>query len=149
MHELDMLSGPQKKFCDAFAVSMNAADAYRAAYPRASGASAESAASRLLKNVQVKSEVDRIRAAADEKAGSAVLTLIEKRIFLARVVRAPVANLPEDSDLWNSVKHTAEGTEFRLPDKLRAIALDDDLAGAGSQAGATDAIAELLERVRI
>jgi hypothetical protein len=76
-----------------------------------------------------------------------VLTLMQKRIFLARVVRAVIANEPDSSDLWQSIKRTKDGTEYRLPDKLAAIKIDCDLAGDGAEAEGNDALAALLERV--
>lgn len=51
------------------------------------------------------------------------------------------------SDLWESIKRTREGAEYRLPDKLRAIQLDNDLAGEGSEAQANDELAALLGRI--
>ncbi|MDB6174111.1 MAG: hypothetical protein JWL59_3422 [Chthoniobacteraceae bacterium] len=80
--------------------------------------------------------------------GSAVLTLVEKRIFLARVVRAVISNLAADSDLWQSIKRTKNGIEFRLPDKLRAIEVDNNLASTGSEADANDSFTQLLVRCK-
>ena len=95
----------------------------------------------------IKAEIARMRAVAEKEAGSAVMTAVEKRIFAARVVRACVSKVPEDSDLWQSIKRTKDGVEYRLPDKLAAIKLDNDLAGEGAEAEANDALAALLERV--
>lgn len=142
-----MLSGPQRKFCEGIVAGLNGTEAYCRAYPKASRETARRNGSALLTKADVKAEIARLRAKADEKAGSAVLTLVEKRRFVARLVRAKVADLPPDSDLFNSVKRSKDGIEFRLPDKLRAIELDNDLAGEGSEAGANDALAELLNRV--
>lgn len=142
-----MLSGPHKIFAEGIVAGMTATEAYRAAYPKASADTARKNAARLKANEGVKSEVSRLRAAAQEKAGSAVLTLVEKRSFLARLVRAEIANLAESSDLFVSIKRGKDGTEFKLGDKLRAIELDNDLAGEGSEAEGQDALAKLLERV--
>lgn len=81
-------------------------------------------------------------------AMASLLTIEEKRVFLARIVRARVAELPEDSDLWISVKRTEKTAEFRLPDKLAAIKADNDLAGEGAEASGGDALAGLLGRIR-
>ena len=142
-----MLSGPQRKFCEGIVAGLNGTDAYCRAYPKSSRAASRARAPILLAKDSVQTEITRLRAKADEKAGSAVLTLAEKRSFVARLVRAKVADLPPDSDLFNSVKRSKDGIEFRLPDKLRAIELDNDLAGDGSEAGANDALSELLNRV--
>ena len=88
-----------------------------------------------------------MRDKGDRLPGSAVLTYAEKRNFFARVVRAEVALLPADSDLWGSIKRTKDGVEYRLPDKLAAIRLDNDLAGDGSEAEACDSLTELLKRI--
>lgn len=101
----------------------------------------------LLAKPSIKAEIERLRAKADEKAGSAVLTLAEKKSFIARLLRAKPGQLEQDSDLWQSIKLSANGIEMRLPDKLAAIKLDNDLSGDGSEAGANDALTALLERV--
>jgi hypothetical protein len=142
------LSGPQQKFAEGVAMGLNLTDAYVAAYPRAERHSATPLASRLRRQPGVQAEIARIRKAAEDVPGSAILTLAEKRDFLARLVRAKVETLPADSDLWNSIKHMKYGTEYKLPNKLSAIILDNDLAGDGSDANAADALAELLGRVR-
>jgi hypothetical protein len=139
-----MLSGQQLKFATLYALQKNAADAYRAAYPNSAPASAERSGSRLLKNVEVKAKIEEIRAKAVTKAA---LTLAEVHDFLARVVRSQPALLERDSDLWQSIKQTESGTEYRLPDKLGCISRWCDLRGEGSQAEAQDALAGLLERV--
>lgn len=141
-----MLSGPHRQFCEGVVSGLTFSDAYRAAYPEAAPENARKNAARLTAREDIQAEIARLRAVADERAGSAVLTLMEKRIFLARIVRACVALLPEDSDLWQSIKRTEDATEFRLPDKLAAIRLDNDLAGEGATAGAEDAITQMIER---
>jgi phage terminase small subunit len=142
-----MLSGPQKKFCDGIVSGKNASQAYRDAYPKSTAAAARASASELLTNPRIQAEIQRQRTKAEEKAGSSVLTLAEKRKFLAELVRAQPETLASDSNLWQSIKRTELGTEYRLPDKLKAIEIDSDLAGEGSEAEAQDALAGLLERV--
>jgi phage terminase small subunit len=65
-------------------------------------------------------------------------------------VQAEIARIRKaaEADLWNAIKHMKYGTEYKLPNKLSAIILDNDLAGDGSDANAADALAELLGRVR-
>jgi hypothetical protein len=77
-----------------------------------------------------------MRSKADEMAGSAVLTLMEKRIFLARRVRCNLAEFDPkaDGDLVQAVKDTEHGREYRLPDKIAAIKLDHDLSHEESEA---------------
>lgn len=99
--------------------------AYQAAYPRASYGTARAKASALVTKGSIRAEIQRLRAKADAMASSAVMTLMQKRVFLARVVRANVALLRPDSDFWTGVGKR----RFRMADKLRAIELDNELAG--------------------
>jgi hypothetical protein len=87
-----------------------------------------------------------MRTQAEREAGSAVMTLIEKRKRLARIVRARVTMEPPDSDLWQSVKTRDGVSEFRLPDNIAAIVFDNKLAGQGNETEADDEISELLRR---
>lgn len=144
------MTGPQQKFCNAYAVDKNGTAAYRAAYPKSSLKAAESGASRMLRRDKVKAEIQRIRDKAQEKAGSAVLTIAEKRMFLARAKRLNLSefDLSEHGDLVQSIEPGEHGTKYRFVDKLAAIKLDNDLAGEGSEAGANDALQALLGRIR-
>ena len=143
-----MLSAQQQRFCAVYATDGNAAAAYRAAYPKSSGAAANTSASRLLKNADIQAEVSRIRNAATGVVGMAVLSIAEKRDFIARLVRARVGELRGDSDLWQSIKATEAGTEYRLPDKLAAIKADNDLSGQGAEARGNEGLAALIARIR-
>jgi hypothetical protein len=142
-----MLTGPRRKFCEGIVSGLSAAEAYRAAYPRSSADSARGNAFRLSRDEEIKAEIAALRAKGNKEAGSAVLTYAEKRGFFASVVQGQAALLPHDSPLWQSIKHTKDGTEYRLPCKLRAIELDNDLAGDGSEANANDEIAALMARL--
>lgn len=148
MTETKPLSGRRQKFCDGVVSGLTAAEAYRAAYPKAAPENARKNATRLMSDDEVKAEISRQRAEAEKIAGSSVLTCAEKRMFFARVVRAQVAKLSEDSDLWQSIKRTKEGVEYRLPDKLGAIKADNNLAGDGKEAEANDELTALLIRIR-
>lgn len=141
------LNGQQKKFCRLYALEKNAKAAYKEAYG-CSDDSAEAAGPRLLGNVRIQEEIAQIRRRADEIAGAAAPTLAEKRAFCGELLRARVANLPRDSHLWQSIKVTESGIEYRLPDKLKAIEVDNDLAGEGSEAIANDALSSLIARAQ-
>lgn len=146
-----MLSAKHRKFAQGLVVGMTAAEAYGAAYPKAAPDSARKNAARLAGQAEVKAEVARMRAKADELAGSAVLTLMEKRIFLARIVRANLAELDtgKDGDLLTGYEDSPKtGIKLRIADKLEAIRLDSDLAGEGSEAQADDAISDLIRELR-
>lgn len=93
----------------------------------------------------LRAEVERRRQAeVDAENESALLTVQEKREFLARVIRSKPAKEHNDSDLWQEIEITPERVKRKLPDKLRAIALDNDLAGEGAEAAAASALPEIL-----
>lgn len=148
-----MLSGPHARFCDGVVRGLNATQAYLRAYPKCSEEAARRNGSRLLTKADVEAEIARMRRKAEEKSGSAVLTLAEKRKFLARVVRADLAAGDIDGDLLQSVdfERRQDGREIekqRVCDKLGAIKLDNDMAGEGSEAEANGALAALMGRIR-
>ena len=94
----------------------------------------------------IKAEVQRrAQAAMDAKNESALLTMEEKRKFLASVVRASVTTTEHDSPLWQEIEIKPDSIKRKMPDKLRAIALDNDLAGDGSEAAAAAALPEIAE----
>ncbi len=143
-----MLTTAQRNFCEGVVSGLTPAEAWKKAHPRVkSAAAARAAAKRALGDAEVCAEIQRLRDLAASQAGGAVLTLVEKRKFLARLVRAQIASLPEDSDLFVSITRGRKGTEYRLGDKLAAIKLDNNLAGDGSEAEKEDALGGLLRRV--
>jgi phage terminase small subunit len=113
------LSGPHRKLCEGIVAGLNQTEAYRAAYPRASYDTARNKAAQLVAKGCIQAEIERLREKADAAAGSAVLTLAEKRAALAAIVRAK-----------DGV--TAGGIEVRAGDVVRAIALDSELAPSAS-----------------
>lgn len=150
----NMLSGPQRKFCEGIVAGLNQTEAYAAAYPKASRDAARSSAPGLLAKDSIRAEIARMRALADERAGSAVLTLAEKRKWLARLLRVNPATLDTESDgdllAGVDIEEGRAGSKvkkIRVADKIAAIKLDNDLAGEGSEAEANDALAGLLSRV--
>jgi hypothetical protein len=124
-----MIKGPQRKFCTFIVKGLNATEAYRAAYPNTSRKAAKDNASRLLAKPEIREEIALLREKADVAAGSFVLDLLERRSFLARVVRARINELPEDSDLWIRKKLSKAIIDLRIPDKIRAILTDHFLSG--------------------
>jgi hypothetical protein len=132
------------KLCEQVATGVSALGAYRVAYPHSPWANG--VAHTLLKHPDVQAEILRLRAQAQQMGGPAFLTLVEKRMFLARVVRAQVALLPHDSDLWQRMHRLPRGTFYGLPDKLDAIIADNELSIDDSKE--QDALTELLISVR-
>jgi len=124
------LTGPQKRFCLGIAEGLSQKDAYLKAYPKSAKKSAEAAGSRLLSNVKVQQEVARLQKQVEEKS---VLTRLEKRQFLARVVRADIASLDRSSDLvdeWSETTTQSGGSEkIKMVSKATAIQIDNRMAG--------------------
>lgn len=143
------ITGPQRKFCEGIISGLSGVDAYCAAYPNSSRAAARASAADLLAKASITAEIQRLRDAAQEKAGSAILTLAEKRKWLARLLRVNLSDLSlgQDGDLLHSIAPGKLGDKLTLCDKLAAIKLDNDLAGEGSEAEANDALGGLLERI--
>lgn len=131
-----------ERFACELAKGASQSEAYRlAGYKHDTGA-----ASRLSANVSVMARVSWLKSQAAE---SAVLTIREKREFLARVVKLKGTKINEDADgdLINGVSYDQHGNRvLKIPDKLRAIALDNDLAEDGAEAAANRAIAVTVRR---
>ena len=105
-------------------------------------------ASRLNANENVSQRVAWLK---EQAATDTVLSIREKREFLARVVRVKGAAIDEekDGDLINGLKFDKYGNRIlEIPCKLGAMRLDNDLAGEGSEAKGAGAIAALLGRLR-
>ena len=95
----------------------------------AKAASAHAAASRLLRIAKVSARIAEIQKAA---VCASVMTLLEKRQFLALIVRTPIGQIDENSPLCQWFRRTTGRRatfSIRMPDKLQAILLDARLAG--------------------
>ena len=84
-------------------------------------------ASRLLNEPNVRAYYSSLR----ETAFLAnVLSLAEKRSFLADIVRTPIGSVDINDKLANSVRYKdGEIIELKIPDKIAALRLDASLAG--------------------
>ncbi len=106
---------------------MTGADAYRAMTGK-NPKSIHSLATALLRKVKVR--VDELRAAAVTET---TLSMRERREFLARLVRTPIAQIDEHHPLCQSVKYveneTGRRVEYKIADKVAAIMADARLAG--------------------
>lgn len=116
-----------------------------AAYVLAGYKESPASATRLSKKVNVESRVAWLQGQA---ATDTVLSIREKREFLARVMRTPIGEVNRTSDLCQEFTDTPDSTKYKMPDKLGAIRLDNDLAGEGSEAKGAGALALLLGRLR-
>ena len=106
---------------------------------------------------QHRREIDLYLAEMREEARRlSVLSLAEKRDFLARVVRTPIGQVDEKSDLCQEItddEDPASGRskrKIKMPDKLRAIDLDAKLAGElqPETKPVADALTLILDQIR-
>ena len=84
-----------------------------------------------------KAVMEKVAKEAEEKA---VLTGIERRQFLASVVRTPIGQLDENSPLVQSIERRTtpdggESVKLTMSDKLKAAELDAKLTGELSNGG--------------
>jgi len=104
----------------------------RAGYSIASGKieDASSYGCKLLRQDRVKAYLAKLK---EKQFSKDVLSMAEKRAYLARAVRTPVGEITEASDLAQEVTFS-EGKEgssrkVKAVDKLKAIELDSKIAG--------------------
>jgi len=128
--------------------------AYLRVYPKARPKSANTMAKRLLKRPDVIAYMTAVRAAA---ADDTTLSLLEKRRFLARIVRTPLLSIDpnhpnhKDGDLLLKYKNTTTelgGTEEIVKHcPLKAIEIDNKLSGDDPETNSLQAIAEALHGI--
>ncbi len=114
---------------EAFARRVVTGESLTQAYRQVYGTNAKAAGAngaRLMKNDSV---IRRVGWLQTQSATSAVMTLIQQRQYLARVIRTPIAQVNEESDLCQRFKRTARVYSKAMPDKLCAVKLDCQLAG--------------------
>lgn len=131
------LTDKQREFARLYVKYGNAAKAYREAYGKGKeikDSTCYTNASKLLRNAKVLIEVDRIR---EEVEKEGLLSIAEKRKFLADVVKTPIGEVGQDSNLCQSYEYssTADGSRevIRMPSKLDAIKIDNEMMGHGSK----------------
>ncbi len=101
--------------------------AYLQAYPGASPRTAEVQSSRLITRPDIRATLDHLHSQVETQA---ILTLQEKRAYLARIVRTSATDVRPGTDLVQAITTAKDGSQtLRMPDKLRAIYLDARLAG--------------------
>src|SRR5688572_30821085 len=142
-----ILDNPRHEaFAQAVASGLNASEAYRRVY-QSTVKNADTLSARL--SVKVRDRIKEIQTAA---ATSAVLTLAEKREFLAKLIRTPIGDVDERSILCQAAEYQVAGgmrgklrrgdaesgneqaepavttVRIKMADKLKAIELDAKLA---------------------
>lgn len=109
---------------------MSAAEAYREVFG-SKGQTAEVNGCKLRAKCELRIAEFREEAAARAKEKD-FLTIEEKRAFLAKVVRTPLAEVSRESELcqeWSETTTKDGGSErIKMPSKLDAIKLDNELA---------------------
>jgi phage terminase small subunit len=134
------------KFADYVLNGDPPAKAYgKAGYNAKSPQSRATAAGRLLKNVDIARYMEAVR---QEAAKGKVLTLQDKREFLARIVMTPLMSIDprgKDGDLIRKYKMTTTEAggmeEIEKLDPLKAIDLDNKLSGDDPESNATAGLA--------
>jgi len=123
----------QARFCHLVSLGLPTGQAYiEAGYLLKDGKipdpnEAKSAGSKLLGLPKVRSYLANLREAAFL---ANVLSLAEKRSFLADIVRTPVGEVDINDKLAQGVRYKdGEMIELKMPDKISALRLDAQLAG--------------------
>lgn len=125
------LSPQQLRFCHFYSTGMPLQQSYLEAGYKTKDAAVS--ACRLLRRPQVKQYLKELREATFL---ANVLSLGEKRSFLANVVRTPIGKIDVNHPLAQRVRyHDGELVEIQMPDKLRAAELDAKLSGELSENG--------------
>jgi hypothetical protein len=131
---------------------VSAAEAYRQEISSDCTAStAETKGPALSRKSQVRVRIEWLKGQVTEKAkeiaADAVLSMLEKRLFCARIIRSK----PSDATMENpdcELVMTKMGPCALFPSKATLIKLDNDLAGDGSEAEGMTALVELARRLR-
>lgn len=130
---------------------MSAAEAYRTGWKTASKATAETEGPALARKPQIALRISEIREkAAIRAAEKDFLTVEEKRRFCARTLRLNPEKLDveEDGDLVQGIKYDKHGRKiYELMSAKDAIALDNDLAVDGAEAGANKAMEIIIRKL--
>lgn len=120
----------------------------KAGYNATTPQSRASNSSRLMKNADIRRYMDAVRQRA---ARGAVLSLQAKREFLCRIVTTPLMKIDPrgpNGDLIkkyrSSATETGSSEEWEKLDPLKAIDLDNKLAGEDPESNAMGSIADAL-----
>lgn len=146
-----------QRYADNILAGHTGQESYRRAYatctPKLTQASADTGHKRLKNNPEVIAYLRAIRAAS---ATSTVLTVAEKREFLARVVRTDITTLSIDGDTKHgdmiksySVSESESSRNIRIEkhDPLKAIDLDNKIAGEDPTTNLLTELAQALQNL--
>lgn len=139
-----------QRFADRILAGDSLVDAYLAAGFKCTRNSAMHAGKRMVKRKDVSAYIRAVQAVA---ATSSVLTVIEIREYLARVVRKPITTLTldedeKDADLIKAytINETEKSTSKRIEkyDALKAIEIDLKLSGNDPEQNNMRALADAI-----
>lgn len=140
-----------QRFADLILGDVKPADAYvQAGFKPGNRVSAQTLGTRMRRRADVQAYIRAIQQAA---ANETVLSVLEKRRFLARIVRTPLCKLdPEretDGDLIkshsSSSSKTSSSTRIEKLDPLKAIEIDNKLSGDDAEANALTQLAAAID----
>ncbi|MDC0088153.1 terminase small subunit [Akkermansiaceae bacterium] len=121
------MNARQKKFADNYVKGMSVQQAYIKAGYGSKGRAASSAANKLLNIADI---AEYIKELQQTDTNAALLTVEEKRLFLASAVRTPVENIDDKSLLCTGITYSKDGMPIiHSVDPIRAIQEDSRLAG--------------------
>ncbi len=127
------LTEKQKAFARGMFEGLSQREAYKRAYDCAKkkDETVDALASRLLSNVKVKEYLEELNKEAESPL---VLTKQERMEWLSRVVRTPLREVDDQSDLCQELTETSGpngcSTKIKMPSKLGAIAELNKMTGA-------------------
>lgn len=116
----------QELFCQAVARGEGQTEAYMSAFGVTNSNSTRVSAHNLSEKDYIKNRINELRLGS---AVGTVLTIAEKRQFLAEIVRTPIGEIDANSALAQKYKATKDGLEVTMCDKLKALELDAKLSG--------------------
>ena len=125
------LTEKQKEFARGLFDGMSQREAYKAAYDcsKKKDKTVDELASRLSRNVKVKEYLASLNVKVEK---SAILSKQERMEWLTRVVKTPIGEVDEESDLCQEFRFDGEtmSRTYKMPSKLGAIAELNKMDGA-------------------
>ncbi len=116
------LTANQREFVRAYVMHRNGARAYRESYGKGKSlkdSTCYSEASKLLRNPKVLEEVERLEREADDVV---IAGKKERMIWLSRVLRTPIEDVDEGSDMCQEVRYGKDGERtVKMPSKLAVV----------------------------
>jgi len=142
------LQDPQhEQFVRLLAEGSGKVDAYLQVYPETDPQRATAQASRLAARPEIENRLgDLLEQSSDE----AIWTLKERLEYCRAAAETPYAAIDDTSPLCKGIKYTAHGVQYKMPDKLAAVALYTKLAADedAAQAPGRNLLGEMIGAIR-